>query len=76
MSRSSQGHKTLREKIFPEACCSNRQKNKERVLELIENHPCFLEITLWKNIKVESLHIEDLPKKEMTKEYLRIVCNT
>ena len=53
-----------------------RQTNEERVLSLIKNHPCFIELALWKSTKADSMNISDPSKKEMVREYLVIVCDT
>lgn len=66
--------RSLWELILPTGF-SNKTKNKKRVLDLINHHPCFSEVHLWKTTKMDSLQIEDASKKEMTKEYLRIVCS-
>ena len=61
---------------FPLGKSSKKQSNQQRVLELIHHHPCFVEFALWKTTKVDNLNIEDPSKREMTKEYMNIVCTT
>ena len=62
--------------VYPLGKNSRSQGHQNRVLELIHNHPCFMEFTLWKTTKVDNLCITDPSKKEMTKEYMDIVCST
>lgn len=52
----------------------HRKSSKKELLYLIEHHPCITEISLWKNTKLCNLNIEDPSKKEMAKEYLKIMC--
>ena len=62
--------------VFPLGKTSQNQDHQQRVLELIQHHPCFIEFTLWKTTKADNLCITDPSKKEMIKEYMKIVCNT
>lgn len=75
-SKLKQLQDTLRAILFSPGEINKQQNSHNRVQELIENHPCFSELSLWRTIKADSLLITDLSKKEMTKEYLYIVCTT
>lgn len=61
---------------FPLGKASQTHNHQQRVLYLIHHHPCFTEFTLWKTTKSDNLCVIDPSKKEMTKEYMKIVCDT
>lgn len=46
---------------------------KEESMDLILRHPCFTELSMWKNTRLNHLDIKDDAKREMTKEYIRII---
>lgn len=50
-----------------------KTNTKDGNMDLILQHPCFVELSMWKSTKLSHLDIEDPAKKEMTKDYIKII---
>lgn len=55
---------------------SKKTISNEELLNMVRNHPCFTELSMWKVTKANSLNIADPSKKEMVKAYISIICDT